>query len=399
MSPPLGAFRGGKTQIFLDSGVGKGVGTPVFCKKSLQELPFMINKLLKLSCVILALFSLGGCSTVGSKAGAISSVYIATSISALLLLTAYWLMIKKKEPWFILLFSSILVVNIGYLALSLSTTLNEALLSNRISYLGSVFLPLSMFMVILKNCKLKLPRWGLGILLGVSIVVFLIAASPGYLDIYYKEVTLTTVNGATVLEKEYGPLHSIYLYYLVGYFCSMIGIIIYARAKKKLRTTTHAILLLSTVLINISVWLMEQLVDFDFEFLSVSYVVSEVFLLGISLLIQELTLQQALRGKGEESKVSRASKTLDNVPASSAPEDEISQKAQYMLETLSSLTPTEKKIYAMYVQGMNTKEVMAELTITENTLKYHNRNLYQKLGVSSRKELVEVSEYAKTLKV
>ena len=53
----------------------------------------------------------------------------------------------------------------------------------------------------------------------------------------------------------------------------------------------------------------------------------------------------------------------------------------------------------MYIQGMNTKEVMAELTITENTLKYHNRNLYQKLGVSNRKELVEVSEYAKTVKV
>ena len=363
----------------------------------------MIKKLFKLACVILAMFSLGGCSAVGSKTATISSVYIATSISAFLLLAAYWFMIKKKEPWFILLFSSILVVNIGYLSLSLSTNLNEALLSNRISYLGSVFLPLSMFMVILKNCKIKLPRWGLGALLGVSIIVFLIAASPGYLDIYYKEVSLVTVNGATVLEKDYGPLHSIYLYYLVGYFCSMIGIIVYARVKKKLRSTTHAILLLSTVLINISVWLMEQLVDFDFEFLSVSYIVSEVFLLGISLLIQELSLQQALKGGNNERTTEYAHKSIeDNTPASESvalnSEDNLSQKAQFLLETLSSLTPTEKKIYALYTQGMNTKDVMAELSITENTLKYHNRNLYQKLGVSNRKELVEVSEYANTVK-
>jgi len=32
---------------------------------------------------------------------------------------------------------------------------------------------------------------------------------------------------------------------------------------------------------------------------------------------------------------------------------------------------------------------MAELNIKENTLKFHNKNIYGKLGVSSRKELKE----------
>ena len=31
---------------------------------------------------------------------------------------------------------------------------------------------------------------------------------------------------------------------------------------------------------------------------------------------------------------------------------------------------------------------MDEFDITENTLKYHNRNIYSKLGVTSRKELL-----------
>jgi DNA-binding CsgD family transcriptional regulator len=30
------------------------------------------------------------------------------------------------------------------------------------------------------------------------------------------------------------------------------------------------------------------------------------------------------------------------------------------------------------------------LDITENTLKYHNRNIYGKLGVSSRKQMLEI---------
>ena len=33
---------------------------------------------------------------------------------------------------------------------------------------------------------------------------------------------------------------------------------------------------------------------------------------------------------------------------------------------------------------------MSTLNIKENTLKFHNKNLYGKLGVSSRKQLLEV---------
>ena len=32
---------------------------------------------------------------------------------------------------------------------------------------------------------------------------------------------------------------------------------------------------------------------------------------------------------------------------------------------------------------------MNALSINENTLKYHNRNIYSKLGVSSRRQLLE----------
>jgi DNA-binding CsgD family transcriptional regulator len=34
---------------------------------------------------------------------------------------------------------------------------------------------------------------------------------------------------------------------------------------------------------------------------------------------------------------------------------------------------------------------MLSLNIKENTLKYHNRNIYNKLGVSSRKQLIELA--------
>ena len=39
---------------------------------------------------------------------------------------------------------------------------------------------------------------------------------------------------------------------------------------------------------------------------------------------------------------------------------------------------------------MRTHEILGALGITENTLKYHNKNLYPKFGVSSRRDLMEL---------
>ena len=61
---------------------------------------------------------------------------------------------------------------------------------------------------------------------------------------------------------------------------------------------------------------------------------------------------------------------------------------EYFSNGLATLTPTEKLIFNAYIAGSTTKEIMAELEITENTLKFHNKNLYSKLGVSSRKQLI-----------
>ena len=58
------------------------------------------------------------------------------------------------------------------------------------------------------------------------------------------------------------------------------------------------------------------------------------------------------------------------------------------LTNLKSLTPTEQLVFEHYLDGKNAKEIMAILNIKETTLKYHNRNIYDKLGVASRKELL-----------
>lgn len=328
------------------------------------------------------------CFGAGNKAASVSIVYAATAMLSLATAVGYRFLIRKRDPWFVLLFASVLVVNTGYLALSLSGTLNAALWANRLSYLGSVFLPLSMLMIILNTCRLKYGKNLPKVLIGLSAVIFLIAASPGILDVYYKEVSLTVINGTTVLEKVYGPLHCIYLFYLLGYFLATAAVLFHACANRNVDSAIHAVVMSAALFVNIGVWLLEQFVRIDFELLSVSYIVSELFLLLLCLLIQRDT-----EGKTDQlpapvqEETAAPVETQPEQPAVKTPEE---QRA-YFASQLITLTPTERVIYDFYLEGKSTKEIMAALNIKENTLKYHNKNIYGKLGVSSRKQLVSIA--------
>ena len=340
-----------------------------------------------LTFIMLFLFS--GCSTIGSKAASMSVIYGVTALISLLLLIGYSIFIKKKELWFTLLFISVFVVNTGYFALSVSKTLEGALTANRISYLGSVFLPLSMLMTIFSLSRLKYKKWVPSLLLAITIGVFIIAASPGYLDIYYKSVTLEQINGVSILNKEYGPWHSLYLYYLISYFTLMIAITIHSVIKKKIKSGIQSAIILIAVFVNISVWLLEQLVSVNFEFLSVSYIISELFLIGVYLMIQDVEKRFSDTAIQKEN-------ALNDSPSVSLSTEYV-EKCSFLEKNIPTLTPTEKTIYDFYIEGKSTKEIMKELNITENTLKFHNKNIYSKLGVTSRKQILEYVKALETL--
>jgi len=318
---------------------------------------------------------LSGCSNIGNKAASMSLIYGVAAVLSVLLFVSCCLIIRKKDPWYLLLFASIAVVNIGYFALSVSQSLEAALFANRLSYLGSVFLPLSMLMIILGATHIRCRRWLTGVLLGLAAVVFLVAASPGYLPIYYKEVSFEIVKGVATLKKVYGPLHVLYLIYLLGYFTAMMVTIIRATVKDLIDSLTYAVILAIAVFVNIGVWLIEQMVDVPFEMLSLSYIISECFLLGLHML------------KAEAEKL----KNQVSVPRSPEPLPPRDPEAVNLFrEGLARLTPKEKEIYECYVAGMTTDVIMEKLSIKENTLKFHNKNLYGKLGVTSRKQLLQI---------
>ena len=65
------------------------------------------------------------------------------------------------------------------------------------------------------------------------------------------------------------------------------------------------------------------------------------------------------------------------------------EEYEYFLCNLSTLTASEYRIYELYLQGKNGKQIAEIVGIKENTLKFHNKNIYSKLGISSRKQLLK----------
>jgi len=353
----------------------------------------------KFGSMMLSLFMLlflSGCAPNGNKSSSMISIYAITTILSLALLIGCWLLIRKRDKWFILLFSSVFIVNTGYLALALSRDLETALMANRLSYLGSVFLPMSMLMIIMNTCKLNYRKRLPICLFALSTLVFLVAASPGILDIYYKEVSLAIVNGVAVLNKVYGPLHSLYMVYLLGYFAAMVIVTFHASAKKKIASTMHAVSITMAVFVNIGVWLLEQFVHFDIELLAVSYIISELFL--ISLYLIQMEQERLLSAIPEHSAdVDDHSADIPEIQAETVHEDAhreeptFEERCAYFSAQMIRLTPTEQIVFDAYLEGKTPKDIMQMMNIKETTLKYHNRNIYSKLGVSSRKQMLEIA--------
>ena len=307
--------------------------------------------------------------------------YAICLIAAVGLLIAYLLMVKTKEFWLTMLYISIAVVNLGYLLISLANTVEFAVFANDVAYLGSVFLSAFMFLTIVRLCGFEIKKAHVITCVSLGALMFAIVVSSPMLPLYYKSVDIEMIDGAAKLVKEYGVLHPLYMVYLLGYFVAMIGTIIHSVRRKKIGKPKLAGFIAAIVCSNLIVWLFEKLISWEYEFLSVTYIMSEFLLVVVYWMMQDYV------HKSDIPTYTPAEGQQLGVDILTMPMSIKIGRVLLFVKNGESLAPREREILELILNNKRRKEIAEELHLSENTVKTYTRTLYSKIGVSSREQL------------
>ena len=135
----------------------------------------------------------------------------------------------------------------------------------------------------------------------------------------------------------------------------------------------------SIVLINLFVWFIEKFSSWNFEFLSVSYIFSEIMFVMLYWTMQDYVHKSEVPTFTPQ-QVEELGVAIITMPM----ESKLCKILQLVKEPLAV---RERQILELILKNKKRKDIAAELVISENTVKTYTRTLHSKLGVSSRSEL------------
>ncbi len=165
----------------------------------------------------------------------------------------------------------VIISSFGYFFLAISRTLEEAIMALIIDYVGGAFLPLFYFFMVLEICHFELSQIVKIVLVMCQSFIYATVCTIGRSDIFYTSVTLHIKNGIAVLEKEYGPCHtlavaSLYLYLLLSFI-----VVVYSLAKKKSVDRKNAISMLVLMASAAIVYSGEKILHMEYSFIPLAF--------------------------------------------------------------------------------------------------------------------------------
>ena len=214
-----------------------------------------------------------------------------TVVAAFNFLFQYRINSKQGGPY-PLLFFCVFIACLGHLLLAQSTNLDQAILSNKMIYLGSMFLPLLTFKASLSVCKIKFPAWSFDILLLIVFVVLGFSLTVGINGFYYKTIKYIQTNGVGNFVAEYGLGHDIFNGCMIGFVIINVSLIIYAFIKKKNVSFKSLIALSAIEAVSIFSFFVSRLVGSDTMVMPAVYVFDQFALMYICFRVQRYDVEQ-----------------------------------------------------------------------------------------------------------
>ena len=208
---------------------------------------------------------------------------ICFDISLVLSLVYIFMWHKHFDTHFSLIFAFIPVANMGYLLFAESDNIGELIMSIKIFYIGGCFLVFFILMCVLDRCKIKINRFLRVALMLINSLLYASVLTIGKMPLFYKSITMEIgENGQIIANKEYGPMHTVFMIVIMAYFIGSLVILLYTSIRKKDVSILTIRLLAIPELICIIAYFFAKKVGGVVELVPAAYVLSQVVYLIIA---------------------------------------------------------------------------------------------------------------------
>jgi len=165
----------------------------------------------------------------------VTFIFYGIILAVSLICTAIYIYMWHKhfDVNFTLIFTLIPVSCLGYLLSSFVTSLDGAIISQQVIYIGGSFLQLFLVFSVFNLCKIDIPKWSRTVMFAVCALMYASVLTIGHTDIFYKKAVLDIIGGEPVLTREYGFMHTVFYVLVCTFFLSGITAIIYSWIRKK----------------------------------------------------------------------------------------------------------------------------------------------------------------------
>lgn len=203
---------------------------------------------------------------------------------------------KKTNYYCMILMILMALANGGYFSISIAESVQEAILANKICYLGGCFVPAVTLFLTCEICNYKVSKWLRAFLYSYSFIVYAMVLSVGFSDIYYVDTFTKKYGNTTVLKHTYGIGHSFFYVILYGYVAIQLMLLIYSVVKKRAVSRVSIWLLLIMETVNISLFIVGRMVNSTIEIIPIAYVIDGWFMLYMYWRTQIYSMEENIAG-------------------------------------------------------------------------------------------------------
>lgn len=191
-------------------------------------------------------------------------------------------------------FMFILLSNLGSLFVATSNNVEEAILGNKVIYFCGCALPIFLIMLTCDACRVEVNKFVRMLMYGYNCIVMLLAMTVGFNKIFYSSTKIVNIQGVTVLIREYGPAHVLFLILLYGYMGGSVGVIVYSLIKRKNLIYRNVFIMLISYSITFLAYVFGKKLLGGLEPICVAYSLDGIILLFLTYNTSLYNLDEAL---------------------------------------------------------------------------------------------------------